>query len=1003
MSKRLSTFFGIIPSEEKNKINLEKSTQLMEQHWGPPGSPRYDMVMRYWASTRMQEYWERLRQSHPNEFRRRLKKGYMEPIPILWISDRRLAAPYSEGSYWENAAEKRLYFVLNNGKSPDGKKHPTLRPLNIRRDLSTIMMQANMRMSLQVPIDPGRLAMYQSPGDIFQYDPRTKSHEYSSQVTNVVYEARREALHQLAEGLHNGTDHLETMLLIDVSGSMGWDPRNGVWGPDGRIRYHDQPSNIALVEHLVHRVLHHMVPRAQKEHPTQHGIDTVTFSSSGKYVGQISAHNFPRDWRNGVRVGGGTQVMRGWQVVKNTYFEHQNRNYGHGRWDPVYGWQPTPGMPKLSLLIFLDGEALDMDEFELELLGETWAYVTIALVGMENCPHHHSHAIELERVARFNPHVGFFDVHGRVCERMVVEDLLSSVYPVDPPMYAEILKPEFDLPPGAPPMYSAWPGKNRWFFMGMLAPITTPPQSKKARAAAIRAAAQQCFENTRHVDATVFAKALQDRRIDTARQLKYIIESSGYMELNAHTVTLTRPTFTPKPVIKAPPLPPPPAAAAASGVNATSETVVKTAQLEPSEASAPLHPSAFPPPPPPPAAISNHVANHSTSNGTHVPYKTRTVIPDEGSVTPPAKQAEGPSFSTGVTNVIPKPTLTKESIEPLSFQCDTEALRYVLGDLDIEDLDLDDLDLTDIFIDVGFNLSAKIKGRTVQLSQAIEYLDLDSIVDRLPGLVPTKQNRVIFGKTLHRAAAVLYNGEVTGITIRVGRKVSGLLQAFSGLVKPGQSILLCGAPNVGKTTTLRDLSLYLSQQNCLCLIDTSGEVCGDAETRKEYTGTSRVFRPEDPDQQYTTLVDCIRSHSPDIIAIDELNTKQEVEVCQTVAMRSIQTIACVHGDIEDVLYNPVLNKVLGGSTKALVSDTNAVDGRKVVHPRTTRPIFDIVVNIKRTPEGPEYMFIDDISNNIRDMLEGKPVQTIIRTIAGNELWETRKDVFYRCDAMKNEQ
>lgn len=67
-----------------------------------------------------------------------------------------------------------------------------------------------------------------------------------------------------------------------------------------------------------------------------------------------------------------------------------------------------------------------------------------------------SHAIELERVAKFNPHVGFFDVHGRVCERMVVEDILSSVYPVDPPSYSEILKPEYDLPPEELPKYSAY-------------------------------------------------------------------------------------------------------------------------------------------------------------------------------------------------------------------------------------------------------------------------------------------------------------------------------------------------------------------------------------------------------------------------------------------------------------------------------------------------------------------------------------------------------------------
>jgi hypothetical protein len=137
--------------------------------------------------------------------------------------------------------------------------------------------------------------------------------------------------------------------------------------------------------------------------------------------------------------------MQGWQVVKQAYFTAQHQRYGHGRWDPVFGWQATPGMPKLSLLVLLDGEATDMDEFELELLGETWAYVTIALVGMEGCPHHHSHAVELERVAKCNPHVSFFDVHARVCERVVVEQVLGSVYPVDPPAYDEVCSEKFEI------------------------------------------------------------------------------------------------------------------------------------------------------------------------------------------------------------------------------------------------------------------------------------------------------------------------------------------------------------------------------------------------------------------------------------------------------------------------------------------------------------------------------------------------------------------------------
>lgn len=425
----------------------------MCQRWGSPNSPVYEMAMRYMVATRMQQHWEYLGSQHPNNFKKFLSKGYMEPIPTEWVRSRKLAYAYPEGSYWETPAEKRLYYLLNNGVMPDGSKHAPMRPLNIYRDRNTIIRRGNARNARQTHLDSQKLAAYRSAGDIFHNDKQIKSHQYSDQVPNSVYEARTRALHELADGILHGTDHLETMLLIDVSGSMTWNPHQGVVGPDGLRRFHDQPSNISLVQHLVHRVLHHMIPRAQKEHPTQTGIDTVTFSTSGSYIGQLSASNFARDWRSKVRLGGGTQVMQGWQVVKNTYFEHQHATAGHGRNDRHYGWQPTPGMPKLSLLVFLDGEAMDMDEFELELLGETWAYVTIALVGMENCPHHHSHAIELERVARFNPHVGFFDVHGRVCERMVVEDLLGSVYPVDPPQYAEVLKPEYDIPADELPAY----------------------------------------------------------------------------------------------------------------------------------------------------------------------------------------------------------------------------------------------------------------------------------------------------------------------------------------------------------------------------------------------------------------------------------------------------------------------------------------------------------------------------------------------------------------------
>ncbi|KAF9141455.1 Uncharacterized protein BG015_001279, partial [Linnemannia schmuckeri] len=301
-------------------------------------------------------------------------------------------------------------------------------------------------------------------------------------------------------------------------------------------------------------------------------------------------------------------------------------------------------------------------------------------------------------------------------------------------------------------------------------------------------------------------------------------------------------------------------------------------------------------------------------------HSTTVVAPLDAIATPPFHAL-----------AVPRVTSTTKIVPPVSIGCDTDVVAGLLGAAINTHVDLEDLGLTDIFIDIGSNLSAKINGQCVQYDKTIDHSDISTTLQRLPGGAPTvkQSNRVIFGQTLHRLATVTYDGNITGVTVRIGWSISGLLPVFEGLVE-NRNVLMCGAPNVGKTAILREICKYLSDGKCLCLIDTSGEVCGDAGNKSNIVGSSRVFRPVDPDKQYATLLDCVRNHSPDIITIDELNTKEEVAVCQTIALRSIQMVASVHGNIQDLVFNPMLNKALGGSTEALVSDRNAVDGRKVV-------------------------------------------------------------------------
>jgi len=58
-------------------------------------------------------------------------------------------------------------------------------------------------------------------------------------------------------------------------------------------------------------------------------------------------------------------------------------------------------MPRLLLL--LDEEATDMDEFELDL--PTLSWVTLFLIGVDDCPHHHRPANEQQRISEVNPRV----------------------------------------------------------------------------------------------------------------------------------------------------------------------------------------------------------------------------------------------------------------------------------------------------------------------------------------------------------------------------------------------------------------------------------------------------------------------------------------------------------------------------------------------------------------------------------------------------------------------
>ncbi|RKO83097.1 hypothetical protein BDK51DRAFT_31042 [Blyttiomyces helicus] len=337
-----------------------------------------------------------LRKKKPIQYLHLLRAGYFEPIPAAWatLESNPLKFRIDAAGGWpgitpawrgyEDTAEERLYFVLNHrdGSSTAARLKP---------DIISEIDMATARM--QSAVDP--------PPVYFSAQDRCNVlHKvgYSKQVMPRPFTPY--------DRPENPAD--DTMILLDVSGSMAFDPR---YAPSTQPKNKDVAK--AIIRRFVDALSHHDRSNA--------GYDLVTFSSDATHVGSVTHQTLDTVWSN-VKIGGGTRVMTGWQKVKDMHFRKHSQSATH---HPVYGWLAGPQTPMLRLLLLLDGEATDMDEFELDVLALDWCHITIFLIGVDGCPHHHRHANELQRISDVNHHVSFVDAQGNMPERFVTHELLK--------------------------------------------------------------------------------------------------------------------------------------------------------------------------------------------------------------------------------------------------------------------------------------------------------------------------------------------------------------------------------------------------------------------------------------------------------------------------------------------------------------------------------------------------------------------------------------------------
>lgn len=157
------------------------------------------------------------------------------------------------------------------------------------------------------------------------------------------------------------------------------------------------------------------------------------------------------------------------------------------------------------------------------------------------------------------------------------------------------------------------------------------------------------------------------------------------------------------------------------------------------------------------------------------------------------------------------------------------------------------------------------------------------------------------------------------LNIRIAHEVKGVSEkALPYLYRKGEVVntLIISPPGCGKTTMLRDLVRNFSQGNTYG----KGKNVGLVDERSEIAG-SYLGIPQNDIGMRTDVMDAcpkregmmmlIRSMAPDVLAVDELGSEEEVEAMHRALQCGCRMLATIHGfSIEEVSRKAYMKDVI---------------------------------------------------------------------------------------------
>ena len=301
--------------------------------------------------------------------------------------------------------------------------------------------------------------------------------------------------------------------------------------------------------------------------------------------------------------------------------------------------------------------------------------------------------------------------------------------------------------------------------------------------------------------------------------------------------------------------------------------------------------------------------------------------------------------------------------------------------------------IRDIVIDVARRPQCWVSGKR-QFLCTDPYVvatdeDIQSVIDHLGEI--GHDNRAGLNGKMHRFSVMrARDNSITGLTIRIGRSITGMAELLMDIVLgSSKSMLFVGVPGSGKTTVVREVTRLLAVEENVVVVDTSNEIGGDGVQPHKSIGLARRMMVESLEKQSKVMVECVQNHTPSCMVIDEIGRPKEVEAARTVRQRGVRIIASAHGDLRKLIGNKELNGLIGGLETVTMGDEMAKEeakrkmnrgsesgppGGSVSKTKTQRrsePTFDVVVELGPRGQFLDWCIVHNVAGAVDDVLDGK--------------------------------